>query len=277
MLSYRHGYHAGNHADALKHLVLLALLNKLLAKDKPISYIDSHSGAGLYDLEGEFAKVNAEFASGVGVLGAHAITDPLLSQYRELIQGCNPSGGMRFYPGSPYLAQAMLRPTDQLQLIELHSTEINELRANMGRDARVKIHQRDAFEGLAALTPPDPRRGLALIDPSYEDKQDYSRVIATLQKVHKRWPVGVLALWYPLLARQRDHGANLAERLSRAGLPDTLDIQLVVEEQQEEFGMYGSGMLIINTPWQLETALKPALAELTALMGEGASCQFTSW
>jgi 23S rRNA (adenine2030-N6)-methyltransferase len=275
MLSYRHGYHAGNHADALKHLVLLALLNKLLAKDKPFTYIDTHSGAGLYDLESEFASVNAEHHSGVGVLGEQAINDALLNQYRDQILGCNPSGGVRFYPGSPCLSQSLLRPTDKLQLIELHSAEIDALKANVGRDARVSIHQRDAFEGLLALTPPQPRRGLALIDPSYEDKQDYLRVVSTLQKVNRHWPVGVLALWYPLLAKQRDHGLTLVERLSRAGLPDLLDVRLIAEEQQEEFGMHGSGMLIINTPWLLEETLRPALDELVALMGSGASVSIT--
>lgn len=276
MLSYRHAYHAGNHADVLKHLVLLALFDKLLAKDKPITYIDTHSGAGLYDLKGEFAAVNAEYATGVGVFEAKQINNPLLQSYLDEINRCNPLGGAQFYPGSPFLARSVLRPVDKLHLIELHSSEIDVLRDNVGRDSRVRIHNRDAFEGLLALTPPEPRRGLALIDPSYEDKQDYKRVVSTLKKVHRRWPVGIIAIWYPLLAKQRDQGEALVRAIAREGFPDVLDIQLSVSEPQEEFGMHGSGMLILNAPWRLDDTIESALGELAPMMGDAASYRVTS-
>lgn len=273
MLSYRHAYHAGNHADVLKHLVLIALFEKLLAKDKPFTYIDTHSGAGLYDLHGEFAAVNSEYSSGVGILSQQDITDPLLQRYLNQIELCNPLGGTQFYPGSPAIAQSLLRSTDKLQLIELHSTEIDVLKANMGRDSRVSIHNRDAFEGLLALSPPEPRRGLALIDPSYEDKQDYRRVVSALKKAHRRWPVGIFAIWYPLLAKQRDQSEALIAAIAKEGFPEVLDLQLSVGEQQEEFGMHGSGMVVINAPWCLDEVLKSSLGELVSVMGSGVSQQ----
>lgn len=277
MLSYRHGYHAGNHADVLKHLVLLGLLQRLLAKDKPFTYIDSHSGAGVYDLNSAEARLNTEHASGISRVWHSRSDDPLLSLYVSRVRALNEDGRLRWYPGSPLLAADCLRADDRMHLLELHPAEVEELRFNhlhaLGTHDRVSIHQRDAFEGLLAITPPEPRRGLALIDPAYEDKQDYQKVLSTVLKLQRRWPVGIIAVWYPLLARQRDRSGWLKSALARENLPDLLSIELSVEEQAEDFGMHGSGMLITNTPWQFREQMQ---ATLSALMSElGAGCSFT--
>ncbi len=268
MLSYRHGYHAGNHADVLKHIVLLGLLQKLLAKEKPFTYIDSHSGAGLYDLGSDFARTKAEYKSGIAPLWHCQPTDPLLSNYLEQIRAFNNPNELSLYPGSPALALACLRDQDLMHLLELHTSEVEVLRGNFGGDKRASIHHRDAYEGLLALTPPEPRRGLALIDPSYEDKQDYQRVVTTIAKIHRRWPVGIIALWYPLLAKQRDRSGWLKSALSREGLAEVVSLELDVGAQEEEFGMHGSGMLIVNTPWQFKEQLQTTLEALCTELGQ---------
>ncbi|MEY3666563.1 MAG: hypothetical protein RL572_103 [Pseudomonadota bacterium] len=271
MLSYRHGFHAGNHADVLKHLVLLGLLEKLAAKDKPFTCIDSHGGAGLYDLFNAHAQTNREYASGILPLWSARPRDPLLTHYIARVRACNPDQRLRHYPGSPILIQGELREHDRLHVLELHPTEQISLQERLGQDRRVRLHLRDAFEGLLALTPPEPRRGMALMDPSYEDKKDYQRAHGTLVKLQRRWPVGILALWYPLLARERDHSRWLCAALSRENLPDMLQLELRVAPQGEEFGMHGSGMIVINTPWQFREHMQASLEELVTILGSVAS------
>ncbi len=273
MLSYRHGFHAGNHADVLKHLVLLGLLEKLRGKDKPFTCIDSHGGAGLYDLFNAHAQTNREHESGIVPLSHAHLVDPLLQHYVERVRACNADTRLRFYPGSPLLIQGELRELDRLHVLELHPAEQISLQESLGQDRRVSLHLRDAFEGLLALTPPEPRRGMALIDPSYEDKKDYQRVHATLVKLQRRWPVGILALWYPLLARQRDHSHWLCAALARENLPDMQQLELCVAPQAEEFGMHGSGMLIVNAPWQFGERMQACLNELVTILGGAATCR----
>lgn len=273
MLSYRHSFHSGNHADLLKHIVLLALLKKLREKDKAFTYIDSHSGAGRYDLCSANALMNAEHESGIARLWRRECGDPLLRDYLACVESVNPDARLRFYPGSPGFAQWTMRPQDRLQLLDLQAEELESLRHYMGKDGRVSIHQRDAFEGLLALTPPQPRRGMALIDPSYEDKADYQRVVSVVQKLHKRWPVGIIAIWYPLLGQARDRGAWLRSALQRQNLKALSIYELTVAPQSAEFGMHGSGVALVNTPWQIETILQSAFAEAVPHLAAGASWQ----
>ncbi len=271
MLSYRHSFHAGNHADVLKHLVLLGVLKKLCAKDKAFSYLDSHSGAGMYDLLSSNALVNAEHESGISRLWQQDLKHPLLQDYLACVNSFNEDGRLRFYPGSPAFALWLARPQDRLQLLDLQPEELGVLQYYLGRDERVSIHQRDAFEGLLALTPPEPRRGLALIDPSFEQKEDYQRVVTTAQKVLRRWPVGIMAIWYPILAAERDRSPWLKGALQRAKLNAVTSIELRVAEQAQEFGMHGSGILLINTPWQFPGLMQEVLEEVVPLLGDKAS------
>jgi len=274
MLSYQHGFHAGNHADVVKHLVLLGLLRKLQAKDKPFTCIDSHGGAGVYDLCSRQASLNAEHDSGISLLWQQSLQDPLLADYQRQVGAFN-DHRLRVYPGSPLLIQANLRADDRLQVIELHPAEIEYLRHHLGEDRRVGVHHRDAFEGLLALCPPEPRRGLALIDPSYENSSDYRRVVDTLVRLHRRWPVGIVAVWYPKLGLRRDRSAWLCRAVARAGLPNCLNIELDAAAQTEDFGMHGSGMLVVNAPWQFDRMLEPALQELRGFMSKEAAWRIT--
>jgi 23S rRNA (adenine2030-N6)-methyltransferase len=271
MLSYRHAYHAGNHADVLKHIVLLALLEHLRQKEKPFIAIDTHSGNGYYRLDSHEAKKTHEAASGIIPLWQARqrgdIRNELLGRYLDIVAGFNPAEPAPIpdcYPGSPAFMQTMLREHDRAHLMELHTTEIDYLRDNFGRDRRISIHHRDGFEGAVALCPPTPRRGLLLMDPAYEDKADYQQAVKAIAGAYKRWQTGIFVLWYPRLGRSRDHSDWLKKQLT--GQYPSAVFELDVERQTEEFGMYGSGMLIINPPWQFETTLTPVLAELHAML-----------
>ncbi len=272
MLSYRHSFHAGNHADVLKHATQTLILEKLKAKDKPFVYLDSHSGAGLYRLDSEEARKTAEYETGIGRLSAQLGDYPELSSYDAVIRQLNPKGALQYYPGSPAIAGAMLREQDQLVLMELHNREIDVLRKNMGRDRRVTIHHRDGFEGLSAILPLPVRRGLVLIDPSYEIKEDYQHTLNAVVSAWKKWPVGIFAIWYPILSRQRDRSRWLLEQLARVPFANLLVTELAVSEQAEDYGMHGSGMVIVNAPWQLDeqlSALLPRLQDCLAPNGQG--------
>jgi 23S rRNA (adenine2030-N6)-methyltransferase len=275
MLSYLHGYHAGNHADVIKHLVLLALLQQLRQKEKPFVVIDTHGGNGLYALDSPQARKTREAESGALPLWQHykkysAFKSPLLNDYLALISGFNPDASAAkpsIYPGSPAIAQSQLREHDRLTVMELHNSEVDQLRTNFHFDKRITIHHRDGFEGAVALSPPAPpmpRRGLVLIDPSYEVKTDYQRVAKTVKEIHRRWATSMIAVWYPMLGRTRDHSSSLIQTLK--SLPDVRVMELVMGPQTEEFGMHGSGMLLINTPWQFGKMIDPAMQEAAACM-----------
>jgi len=272
MLSYRHSYHAGNHADILKHLTLLALLKKLRSKDKPFVCIDTHSGCGLYDLQSNEARKTGEAEQGAARIWQQQSCDAGVAEYLQLLKTFNPGSRLRRYPGSPAIAQSLLRKDDRMILMELHNNEIERLRANFQHDKRISVHHRDGFEGVLALTPPVPRRGLVLIDPSYEVKTDYERVVDTCVKLTKRWPQGIIAAWYPLLAKDKDRSSWLRERFVQKKFVDLLSIELQVAAQTNDTGMHGSGMFIINTPWRLEQQMQLSVQSLKELLGY--SCEF---
>ncbi len=268
MLSYLHGFHAGNHADVLKHAVLTLLLDALLAKPKPLVFLDSHAGAGVYDLTGEQARKTDESKEGIGRLWSQRESFPELARYFDAIAALNPDGGYGRYPGSPQFARHCLRAEDRLILMELHPTEVRTLRHALGGDPRVNIHHRDGFEGLAALLPPTPPRGLVLIDPPYEVKTDYGRVATCLAAAHARWPTGSYAIWYPRLGVQRDHADQLLRKISRE-IPEFLVAELTVCTQSDGFGMHGSGMVLVNPPWRFEERLGALLPRLAATLATG--------
>ncbi len=200
MLSYRHAFHAGNHADVLKHLLLVQLIHYLKQKDKPFWVIDTHAGAGLYELESGYATKLSEYEAGIGRLWSRPDLPASLAEYVDLVRALNPDGKLRFYPGSPWLALHAMREQDRLKLFELHSSDARHLQENF-KDAgrRVTIAASDGFAGLKALLPPPPRRGLILIDPSYEMREDYQHVLHALRDNLSRFATGLYALWYPSL------------------------------------------------------------------------------
>jgi 23S rRNA (adenine2030-N6)-methyltransferase len=267
MLSYRHEFHAGNHADVIKHITVSLLMDYLKKKDKPFCYLDTHAGAGLYDFASERANQVGEYQQGIARLWAERAQWPQLASYFSCIEQLNPDGNLRYYPGSPELVRQQAREQDRLVLMELHNTEFDVLRQNMRRDTRITLHHRDGFEGIVALTPPTPRRGLALIDPSYEQKSDYLAVVKSLEKAFKRWPIGIVAVWYPLLGREADYSHLLIEYCQRLHVP-FMDVAMSTRPQSETWGMHGSGMLIFNPPWQFDETMTAIMPQLTPLLAE---------
>jgi 23S rRNA (adenine2030-N6)-methyltransferase len=275
MLSYRHAFHAGNHADILKHLVLVETLAYLNQKDKPWWYIDTHAGAGAYDLQGDYARKNAEYDTGIGRLWNRPDLPAALQRLVGLVRTANPDGHLKLYPGSPRFAHALARPADKLWLYELHSTDqtlLCQTFADAGK--QVRIEARDGFAGLTAVLPPQPRRGLILIDPSYELKEDYRRVIEALKDGLKRFATGTYAVWYPMLPKQESR--QLPDKLKRLPVSSWLHATLSVRAPATEgHGMHGSGMFVINPPWPLHDTLKQTLPWLASVLGEDGRGSYT--
>jgi 23S rRNA (adenine2030-N6)-methyltransferase len=274
MLSYRHGFHAGNHADVLKHVALVALLRSLARKDKPVVVVDTHAGAGLYSLEQGFAAKNAEFRNGIALLwGRKDLPEPV-ADYVDQVRTVNADGLLRNYPGSPQIMLGVLRPQDRLRLFELHSTEgriLIEQFAGAGR--RVTVTAGDGFAGLKAVLPPHSRRGLVLVDPSYELTSDYKAVVTALRDSLQRFATGTYVVWYPLL--QRRESMQLPDNLRRAAGGDWLDVALQVKAPSPEgLGLYGSGLFIVNPPWKFAGEMRGVMPWLTKTLAQDPSAGF---
>lgn len=267
MLSYRHAYHAGNHADVLKHLVLVLTLDHMSEKaDKPFVYIDTHAGAGGYDLSDARALKNTEYEQGIGRLwDANSLPLPL-ARYVGVIHGFNPDGALAHYPGSPAIARSL--SSGRLELCELHGDDFRRLSKWAGRERRVRVHHQDGFARLKALLPPIERRALVLLDPPYEVKDDYARVAQSLNEALARFATGVYLAWYPLLAQAGPR--QLCSALE--GLSDRwLRVELEVEEAGSP-GLFGSGVFVFNPPWRLADRLTACRHDLEArLCGPGAA------
>lgn len=244
MLSYQHAYHAGNLADVHKHALLAWSLAYLTKKDKPISYMESHAGRGLYALDGAEAAKTGEAAAGIGRAAGWFAPD---HGYARALAAVHAAHGTAAYPGSPLVAAALLRPGDRIALAELHPQEYAAL-ATLPELAHARIEQRDGLEMARALCPPDPRRGLLLVDPSWEVKDDYARMPGVFVRLHRAWNVGVLMLWYPLLADQRHIPMRAA---LDAAFPAALRHEVRFAPARAGHGMIGSGLFVVNPPWGL--------------------------
>jgi len=275
MLSYRHAFHAGNHADVLKHLILLQIAEYMGEKPAPFWIIDTHAGAGRYALESVHASKLAEYKDGIGRLWEAKGLPPAAKDYVEMVRQLNPDGKLKHYPGSPWLARQMLRDSDRLRLYEMHTTDAKLLlECFKGTGREVAITDGDGFIGLKAILPPPPRRALVLIDPSYETKSDYTAVVKALQESLKRFPTGTYALWYPMLSKLESR--QLPDKLKRLGAANWLHATLEVKAPAKDgFGMNGSGMFIINPPWTLEKKLHETLPKLTELLAQGDGAKYT--
>jgi len=274
MLSYRHAFHAGNHADVLKHAVLVHLLRYLTQKDKPLWFVDTHAGAAIYALDEGYATKNAEYASGIARLWARQDLPQALADYVGQVRALNPDGALRRYPGSPQLALQLLRKQDRLRMFELHSTESQLLQQYFRDDGpRALAYAGDGFAGLQAVLPPPSRRALVLIDPSYEDKDDYRHVLAALRDAHKRFAAGVYAVWYPQV--QRRESRQFPEQLKQLQQKDWLHVTLTVKQPVAGgYGLHGSGMFILNPPWLLPQALDLAMPYLARVLAQDAAAGF---
>jgi 23S rRNA (adenine2030-N6)-methyltransferase len=267
LLGYQHRYHAGNHADVLKHTVLVALLEHLLRKDKPFSYVETHAGTGVYDLEGPEALRQREHETGIARLWAREDLPEVVAAYVRRVRELNPDGVLRRYPGSPALALALRRPSDPVDLFELHPGEFARLQDAFGGAPRLRLVQGDGLEGCIGLLPPPSRRGLVLVDPSWELKTDVDAVLRMLRHAHRRFDGGVFAIWYPVVERARCE--RFCRRVRETGIRDVLRFELCVAADAEARGMTGSGMVVVNPAFTLEARMREALPWLEATLGEG--------
>lgn len=265
MLSYRHAYHTGNHADVLKHWVLVSILRYLRRKDKPLCYVDSHAAAGGYSLLADEVQKRAEYQTGIEKLWKRADLPDSLKGYCQLVASYNDDELTR-YPGSPWLASEILTDQDQLWLHELHNNEVEKLKKAFRGDRRAKVVHGDGYQGIISLMPPKQRRGLVLIDPSYEVKSEYTQVVETLIKAHRRFSTGVFALWYPVVDRERIN--KLEKSLCNSGIKRIHLYELNIHNEHADYGMTGSGMIVINPPWGLQDDMQQALPYLAKVLGE---------
>jgi 23S rRNA (adenine2030-N6)-methyltransferase len=282
MFSYRHAFHAGSHADILKHLTLIHLVEYLQEKSGALTIIDTHAGAGIYSLKDGFAAVSKEAEGGIFRLLKFVeegnTTTESVKKYLALVQAENIGSELSSYPGSPFILARLLRPQDRLKLFELHPKEIDILRHNVRelRQAKqIDVYAEDSFARLKGLVPPPSRRGLVLIDPSYEDKQDYRYLELALEEALQRFATGCYAIWYPMISRRES--AALPDRMKKIAASHTrpwLQAELRVENAPGERRLQASGMFIINPPWTLEKHLSEALPTLTKALGVDAGAQF---
>ncbi len=267
MLAYRHAFHAGNHADVLKHLVLIEVLRYLGEKDKPYWMIDTHAGAGGYALDEKYAQQHAEFAQGIGRLWDRDDLPPEVAQYVALVRRFNSGGALRHYPGSPEVAAQMLREQDRLRLYELHPTDHRLLDAKFGKRRNTEVRKGDGYAGLKAQLPPPSRRAAVLVDPSYELKADYAHVVNAVRDAMQRFAECVLMVWYPVL--KRPEPLQLPQRLKPLAPKGWLHVRMTVQPAGPDgFGLLGSGMFILNPPWVLHDTLARLMPWLTEALAQ---------
>ena len=275
MLSYRHSFHAGNHADVLKHIVLTLILTSLKQKDKGFFYLDTHSGVGRYSLLSAESEKTGEYIEGIARLWDRTDLPEEVALYINELKKIN-KGKLRYYAGSPLLAVQQLREQDRALLTELHPNDFPLLRQEFARHHNVVTKRENGFQQLKAALPPKEKRGLVLIDPPYELKEDYELVVKAIVEGYKRFATGVYAIWYPVVLRQ--HTKRIVKGLEATGIRKILQIELAVRPDSDQRGMTASGMIVINPPWQLEEQMKRILPYLTeVLVPEGTGSWDVSW
>lgn len=264
-MNYRHGFHAGNFADVVKHTLLVLLLEALSKKPAPWAYLDTHAGAGAYDLASEAARRTGEAAGGIArIWPARGKLPEGAERLCRMVADLNPGAVTpRVYPGSPRIAAALARPGDRLLLAELHPEEAFLLRGELKGVSGAAVHERDGYEMLKALTPPAEKRGLVLMDPPYEKAEEFELATAALKAAHGRWPTGVYALWYPI----KDDSAKrrFLRSVEQSGIRKVLVTELHLPSQGG--ALYGTGMLVVNPPWQFDEAARTHLNALAPLLG----------
>ncbi|MBS0247964.1 MAG: 23S rRNA (adenine(2030)-N(6))-methyltransferase RlmJ [Proteobacteria bacterium] len=271
-MNYRHAFHAGNVADVFKHAVLCRILSYLTEKQSAFRVIDTHAGAGLYDLSSAEAQRGGEWQAGIGRLMAAVAAGELperaaalLKPYLDVIGALNERGALKVYPGSPALTRAFLRGDDRLIACEVEPKAEVQLERHLRHDGRIKVIAIDGWTAMTAYVPPPERRGLVLVDPPFEEEADFHRLSHTLGLAHRKWPTGIYALWYPI--KGRGEADALAKRVRKLGIAKVLRAELLVSPVKDQSRLNGSGLIVINPPWTLEgdlQALLPVLARLLA-------------
>ena len=276
-MNYRHAYHAGNFADVLKHVVLIALLDYLGRKPSPFFYLDTHAGRGWYPVDAPETQRGGEYRTGVQrLLGTDAVPLGPVQRYLDLVKSLGVEAEkLVAIPGSPLLALAAMRDFDEASLCELESREALSLRRAI-RDSRAHIHERDGYGSLAALLPPKQKRGLVLVDPPYEAPDEFERLKTALLVGLQRWPTGIFAVWYPIT--QEDGCSRFLERMAGTGIRKQLLVELCIQRDDSPGGLNGAGMLLINPPWQIDEYLAPALPWLLRQLNvDGRGRSRVSW
>ena len=255
MLSYRHGYHAGNAADVLKHFILTYVLDYIKKKDKGFIFIDSHAGAGKYLISDPYMQKNKEYLQGIEKILQLKSDNIFLKKYLDLVKSINFNSDLKIYPGSCFLAARSLRPNDNLYLFELHPKEFLNLKKNFENDSRVITENRDSYQRLKKLLPPTEKRAVILIDPSYELKDEYEKVLEMLSDCYKKFPLGVYIIWYPVLKNKKSE--KFIFNVLKKNYKNLSHVEMITDNLNN--GMQGSGLFILNCPWSIENDIKKSL------------------
>ncbi len=270
-MNYRHAFHAGGFADVVKHAVLALLIERLKQKDAAFRVIDTHAGTGLYDLTGKQASRSGEWRDGIGRLWQRRLAPDLaalLAPWLAAVKAANaPDNGLRFYPGSPWIARHLFRRQDRLTAVELHPEDAEALAALFAGDVQVRTIALDGWQALGAFVPPKERRGLVLVDPPYEEADEFAQLLDGFVNAHRRWPTGIYCLWYPV----KDLAAvdRLRVRLAESGIRRLLRAELIVRERGAGGTFNGTGLVICNPPWQFAEALAALTAGLVPILAQG--------
>lgn len=266
MLSYRHLFHAGNFSDVFKHALLARLLIALGKKSKPYFYLDTHAGIGRYDLSHPWAQKVREYDNGIGRLWERKDIPAALAPYLDVVKAENPNRKLRFYPGSPLIAKRLMRRDDRMVLTELNKTDCADLKKLFEKERRVAVELLDGYQALKAHLPPAERRGLVLIDSSFDRAREFARIVTALAEAHARWATGMYAVWYPLM--EPGDMRNFARNLEKTGIRKILQLELTVMPADAAVTP-GCGMLVVNPPWQFENEARPLLEWLWRALSAG--------
>ncbi len=269
-MNYRHAFHAGNFADVVKHIILTRILAYLMRKDAAFRVLDTHAGLGIYDLFGDQAEKTGEWQDGIGRLIHVKLPDrvsDLLEPYLGAVRAQNPDGALRYYPGSPFIVRHMLRDQDRLMGFELHPIDADRLRENFAGDFRTRITELDAWKIFGTHLPPKEKRGLVLVDPPFEEKGEFDRMVKSLVQGHQRWPGGTYAYWYPI--KEMEEVERFVKALKATGIPKILRIELTIRPSSQPPRLYGTGMIVVNPPYVLEEEMRMLLPELGRILGDG--------
>jgi len=272
-VNYRHAYHAGNFADVVKHTILTRILAYLMRKDAAFRVIDTHAGLGIYDLFGDQAERTGEWQDGIGRLIHVKLPQDaadLLAPYLQAVRAQNLDGSLRYYPGSPFITRHMLREQDRLMAFELHPMDADRLKENFAGDFQTRVTQLDAWDIFGTHLPPREKRGLVLVDPPFEEKGEFSRMVQSLEKAHKRWPGGTYAFWYPV--KEPSEVETYVKALKKTGIPKILRLELTIRAPSTPPRLHGTGMMVVNPPYVLEEEMRtllPVLADLLSDEGRG--------
>lgn len=264
-MNYRHLYHAGNFADVFKHIIVVKCLEKLRAKETPFCVLDTHAGIGMYDLASETAEKTEEYKQGIHQLLAATKKSDVFDSYLKIVHSFN-GADCRYYPGSPAIANQLLRSQDRLVLSELHTEDSNTLKYHFRHEKQVSVHHMDAYVSMKAFLPPKEKRGLVLIDPPFEEENEFERITQTLEMAHQRFHHGIYAIWYPIkdrLSVNYFHNALLA-----TNIPKILALELLLQPENTPNALNGCGMIIINAPWKIDSDATIWLPELAKILGQ---------